>query len=83
MLSLQQKYELHAFNKSQGKCVKILDIPVTINANMSANLGRKQKYELHAFNKSPGKCVKIRDILVTIDANVREFGTPMMYLTEI
>jgi hypothetical protein len=50
---------------------------------MSTNLGQKQKYELHEFIKNPGKCVKIRDIPVTIDANVREFGTPMVYLTEI
>jgi hypothetical protein len=57
-------------------CVKIRDIPVTIDANVQCpQLWDQLKYELHAFIKNPGKCVKIRDIPVTIDANVREFGT--------
>jgi hypothetical protein len=33
-LGQKQKYELHEFIKNPGKCVKIRDIPVTIDANV-------------------------------------------------
>jgi hypothetical protein len=33
-LGQKQKYELHAFIENPGKCVKIRDIPVTIDANV-------------------------------------------------